>query len=295
MHLTLPGAPKRVAERPVGVGPGRLRKIGLVGGAARSLRFAPWGDPSWLFWAHASTALAIPWLRPDRYFDLHPKHCFMEERKNGFKNYYQFLQQCPIPIYMQQQYANIPASVSYPLSLILQQWPDTSMGSMTAYMIALALYEGCTHLGFWGIDYQHQSEYEDQRTNAEHWVGIAKGLGVHIIIPPDSPLCHEPVLLYGYQSHTPELYAQRKTKFAADKKADGPRGGPFVASRLVPMVDAETEKQASAIRRAHDPVWCLETEKFAEEVMPERYRTDAERAQREKPSVKPVEQKEEER
>lgn len=274
--LRIPGAPRVVAGRPVAVGPGRWRKVGLLGGAAGSLRCAPWQDPSWEFWAHASVANAIPHLRADRLFDPHPKHVFTMARKNGFKDYFAFLKTCPTPIYMQERYEDIPMSVRYPLEMVRQQWPGVPIGSTTALMVALALIEGVTHLGLFGIDYQHDSEYEEQRPNAELWVGIALGLGVQVIIPAISPLCHEPTLLYGYESHTPERFQARIDRFTAIKAAHAVPQTGFDPHRLVQTIGPE---EAQALRARVDPVWAAEVATFANEVMPDQYRTDAERAQ----------------
>ena len=267
MIILAPGEQRDPVVRPVPVGPGRLRKIGLIGGAPESLLCAPWQDPSWEFWCHASVTMAVPKGLVARFFDLHPKLCFTEEQKHGFANYYQFLKRCPTPIYMQEQYVEIPASVKYPLDLVVQQWPDTPFGSLTAYMVGLALLEGVTHLGFFGIDYAHDSEYEEQRANAEHWVGIAKGMGVHVIIPKVSPLCHTPLLRYGYETHTPELYTQRKQRVVKYRKQEGPQGGPFQASRLQ-AADPITAEQAAEIRRTKDPAWTKAMAKMGDEMMP---------------------------
>lgn len=261
MQVRIPGAPRLAAVRPAPVGPGRSRKIGLIGGAPKSLACAPWLDPSWSFWAHASVAGQIPHQRADRLFDPHPKNVFTVARKNGFKDYYQFLQHCPTPIYMQEHYADIPASVRYPLELVKQQWPGVPLASTTALMIALALLEGVTHLGLWGIDYQHDSEYEDQRPNAEYWVGIAVGMGVQVVIPDVSPLCHQPALIYGYETHSPEQYAERLRKFAAMKVAKRAKGGAFTASRLEPLV-GQAGLDAAAAARATDPEWVKEVAKL---------------------------------
>jgi hypothetical protein len=259
--------------RPVPVGPSRPRKVGLVGGAPASLACAPWQDPSWEFWAHASVVQALPPGRCDRLFDLHPKHCFTERLKHGFANYYEFLQRCSTPIYMQEQYQAIPSAVKYPLALVQQQWPGTPFGSMAAYMIALALLEGVTTIGLFGIDYQHESEYEEQRANCEHWVGIAKGAGVQVIIPTASPLCHEPTMLYAYETHaTPELYEARKARVAQYKKKEGPQGGPFSASRLVPNTP-ESDAASDALLRAREPAWEAAITKMVDDIpMPESMR-----------------------
>ena len=121
------------------------------------------------------------------------------------------------PIYMQKHYPEIPASVRYPKERIQAEWPNLPFGSQTAWMIALALAEGATHIGLYGIHYQHESEYWDQRANAELWIGIALGRGVQVLIPEGAPIAREPVDLYGYESHTPEKYAERKRRFAAAK------------------------------------------------------------------------------
>jgi hypothetical protein len=255
MLIMIPGERDRIPARPAMVGPHHPRKVGLIGGSSVSLLSAPWQDPSWEFWSHASVVAGLPEGRCQRLFDIHPKHCFTEERKHGFVNYYEFLQRCPTPIYMQEHYKAIPSSVKYPLDLIKQQWPGTKFGSITAYMIALALLEGVTTLGLFGIDYQHESEYAEQRVNTEHWVGIAKGAGVQIIIPRTSPLCHEPALDYGYESHaTVELYEARKAKMRKYRQAESPKGGPFDTRRLVPA-DQRGLDVAAELRRTKDPEW----------------------------------------
>lgn len=195
------------------VGPGRLRKVALLGGAKDTLRLAPWSDPSWELWAHNSIPPRSLKRTPDRFFDLHPPNCFQESAKCGRTDYYGWLKSLRVPVYMQQAYPEIPASVRYPREQVQTEWPLAPFGSQTAWMIALALREGVTHLGLYGIHYAFETEYEDQRANCELWVGIAMGRGVQVFIPPGCPVAREPKDLYGYESHTPEKYAQRLAKF----------------------------------------------------------------------------------
>jgi hypothetical protein len=268
MRMTLPGAPRKVVPRPAPVGPGRLRKVGIIGGAPRSLAHVPWQDPTWEFWAHSSCVLAIPYLRCDRLFDLHPKHCFMEAHKNGFRDYYAFLQRCPTPVYMQAQFEAIPSSVRYPREVIKALWPGVPHGSQTSWMTALALYEGVTHLGYWGVDYAHETEYQLQRSNAEQWVGIARGLGVHIVLPADTPFCQEPVEDYAYESHaTPEKYEAIKRAFAK-AKAQNFNLTAFDKTRLQRLTP-DREAEAARIRAAKQPQWVKEVAKFGPDTYPE--------------------------
>jgi hypothetical protein len=108
-------------------------------------------------------------------------------------------------------------------------------GSQTAWMIALALAEGYDTIGLFGIHYQHETEYAEQRANAELWVGIAYGRGVKVVIPEGCPLAKEPVLRYAYDTHGPEDYAARKARMAAWKAAQEPKKAPFDPGKLVPM------------------------------------------------------------
>lgn len=190
--------------------------MALLGGVKDTLRHAPFTDPSWAIWSHNSVPLSAA-KRVDRWFDLHPPHCFQAPVKCG-RRYYEWLKGLTTPIYMQKHYPEIPASVAYPRERIQTEWPGLPFGSQTAWMIALALTEGVTHLGLFGVHYQHESEYAEQRANAELWVGIALGRGVQVVMPAGCPLAREPVDLYGYESHTPEKYAARQRRFAEIKQ-----------------------------------------------------------------------------
>jgi hypothetical protein len=208
-----------------------VRKIALIG-TAPTVRFAPWTDPSWEVWAHASAGRFCK--RVDRFFDLHPAHVYRETRKNGQADYFAWLQGLRTPIYMQDKVPAIPASVRYPKERILAEFPRY-MSSTFAWMVALALTEGATTLGVFGIHYQFGSEYAEQRAGAEFWLGLAAGRGVQIVNPEGSPLLREPALLYGYETHTPELYAARKAQFRKDVTLK-PRKG-FDPRQLTPMDD----------------------------------------------------------
>jgi hypothetical protein len=177
-------------------GLGRLRKIALIG-TAGTMTFAPWHDPSWEIWAHNSAAIVCP--RVDRIFDLHPRD-FIEIPKRWNKNYLKWLQRCPVPIYMQQHYPDIPQSVRYPKERVLAEF-RRYFSSQAAWMIALALTEGVTHLGFFGIHYAAAEERGAQRAGCEYWMGVAEGKGVQLVMPTGCPLLREPKLLYGYENY----------------------------------------------------------------------------------------------
>ena len=70
-----------------------------------------------------------------------------------------------------------------------------------AWMIALAMTEGVTHIGLFGCEYSHHFERGQQRGSAEFWLGMFEGRGGHVILPPGCTLLNDPAELYGYESH----------------------------------------------------------------------------------------------
>ena len=187
-------------RRPILAGTGRLRKIGILGGC-QTIKYAPWHDPTWELWAHASCRMHCQ-REPDVLFDLHPPELWKSvEQKWWDTSYYRWLQQNHIPIYMQERYPDVPASIKYPFGTMITEFPRGYMTNTVAYMIALALMEGVTHIGIYGADYTGAAEYFRQRGSCEYWLGVTEGRGVQICLPPGCDLLNKPSLLYGYESH----------------------------------------------------------------------------------------------
>lgn len=206
MKFTIPG---RVHEAPPPMvapftGLARQRKIALIGSAA-TIQFAPWYDPSWEIWAHATVHAFCK--RVDRYFDLHPWKWISEKPVPG---YLEWLKHNDVPIYMQREFRDVPKSIRYPKERILAEYPNY-ITSHIGWMIGLALSEGVTHLGFFGIHYALDEEHKKQRSGCEFWMGLAVGKGVQIVNPPGSPLMREPAWLYGYESHDGKTHVREQT------------------------------------------------------------------------------------
>lgn len=178
-----------------------VRKVGLFGCHTSTLKDAPWFDPSWERWGHASSRFAYQ-TEMDRYFDLHPPSVW---HRGGRKTsvYPKWLKQNVVPIYMQKRYPEVPASVEYPKGRILQEFgePRAYFTNHIAWMIALALTEGVSTIGIWGVEYGIQSEYQNQRASCEFWIGRAVERGVKVILPSQCTLLGQPKGLYGYESH----------------------------------------------------------------------------------------------
>jgi hypothetical protein len=194
--------PPPVISQPT-AGVGRLRKIALIG-SAQTVYLAPWYDPTWEIWAHATVHHYC--RRVDRYFDLHPWEWISGKQ---VPDYLDFLATCKTPIYMQRQFANVPTSVKYPRERIMAEYPRY-FTSHAAWMIALALSEGVTHLGY-GIHYAMDEEHKKQRAGCEFWMGVATGKGVQLVLPEGCPMTKEPAWLYGYESHAGKKHIREKT------------------------------------------------------------------------------------
>jgi hypothetical protein len=189
-------------------GVGRLRKIALIG-SAQTLDHAPWYDPTWEIWAHATCHNLC--VRVDRFFDLHPWEWIVGKQVPG---YLDFLKKTKVPVYLQQRRHEVPSSYTYPKERILAEHRRYFTNHM-AWMSALALSEGVTHLALWGIHYEHDIEHERQRGCCEYWIGFLEGRGVHVVIPEANPVCKNPPWLYGYESHEDAIHKRATTNGAS--------------------------------------------------------------------------------
>ena len=227
------------------------RKIALCGSHSASLVDAPWTDPSWEFWGHASSR---GWYRrrPDRYFDLHPPACW--DRAGKGDGYTKFLSQNTVPIYMQKKYPEVPASVEYPKRRILMEFGDGRpyFTNQAAWMIALAMTEGVDAIGLFGINYSTQSEYARQRGSLEYWLGRAVGRGVRLVLPEQCSLLQDPLPLYGYESHD-EKTGELKPEYRQKEwmPAGVPPGG---TAEFPPEIKAQIEAEEREHQR---PEWSL--------------------------------------
>jgi hypothetical protein len=144
---------------------------------------------------------------------------------------------------MQRRFQKVPASVRYPKERVVAEYPRY-FTSHAAWMIALALSEGVTHLGFYGIHYALDEEHKKQRAGCEFWMGIAVGRGVQIVNPEGSPLLREPKWLYGYESHDGKAHARTQT---GGKKPQTNMALP-PQNRVITPIEATVDKIFAAAR-----------------------------------------------
>lgn len=101
------------------------------------------------------------------------------------KDYEQRLSLCN-RLYMQEQY--FPFAEKYPFEEVASTTGDY-FNSSISYLLALAIHEGATEIGIWGVDMSAGEEYGYQKPNCEYLIGLARGKGIPVYIPEVSPLC----------------------------------------------------------------------------------------------------------
>lgn len=170
------------------------RKVAIVGFASESRGLAPYHDPGWEIWCiNKLWSVNIPNFRWDRWYEIH-------KPENWDPSHLAWLKSQPPgkPIYMQRAFTDIPASVEFPIDDILRRFDNFHTNSVSLLM-AHALLEGVDDLGLWGVDLESGGEYEIERPSALFFAGIARGMGVSLYLPKESPLLKAP-FLYGYEN-----------------------------------------------------------------------------------------------
>jgi hypothetical protein len=188
------------------------RRIALLG-FARSFSDAPFEDPTVCIVGMNELYRQLP--RWDVWFELHDTNYLgltaRIEDPNEPQRHLDWLKRQPAdkPIYMIRRFEDIPASVAYPLEAMCTRF-GKYFTSTVGYMLAWAIdaivqqrrfpnvAEAGEWIGLFGIDLASDTEYVHQRPNAEYLVGVARGMGITVDVPPASAIMHAPAL-YGFE------------------------------------------------------------------------------------------------
>jgi hypothetical protein len=161
----------------------RPLKVAIVGTAPSTCHKAPYNNEAWQIWSLGANAQAG--ARFDRWFEMHTKQVLLnvgawEPMREHFRDAGEKLTLGhPMP--------EFPKAKIYPIALIKSQFGDYFTSSI-AYMIALAIHMNAEEIGLWGIDMLDEEEYYHQRACCEYLLGIARGKGIAVYLPPESPL-----------------------------------------------------------------------------------------------------------
>ena len=142
------------------------KRIAIVG-CSDSKDAAPYSDNSWEIWAMNNAYTHV--TRRNAWFELHPiklengkffrrklitpgvfKYS-PEFRGAEMRHYMEELAALDIPVYMQKKWDIIPKSIAYPLDEVKKTF-GTYFTNSVSYMIAMAILQGATEIGCYGVD-----------------------------------------------------------------------------------------------------------------------------------------------
>lgn len=172
--------------------------VALVGFSQVTRGSIPFEDEDTELWSLNEAAIQ-PWMtRFTRWFQIHPEDNFTRPNNPNDPNHFKWLQEAKdFPIYMQKHYDSIPASVAFPLDEVIEKYGNY-LTSTLAYMLTLAMLEGFERIELYGFELGTRTEYHYQKANAEYLIGLGRGLGFDIYIPPAGSLCKGK--MYGFES-----------------------------------------------------------------------------------------------
>lgn len=182
------------------------KKVALCG-FAESYKSAPFNDPTIEVWGLNELHKYLP--RWDRWFEVHDDQTLGVSKRDlsegEMKRHLDWLSRDHgpnKPIYMLPQFCGsgrFPNAVPLPLEDLLACFKRGRYYTSTiAYMIAMAIMDGYSWIGMFGIDLASDTEYGNQRPCAEYYTGLAEGLGIEVVIAPDSAMC-KAGHLYGFE------------------------------------------------------------------------------------------------
>lgn len=194
-HSDLNASPKVVDREPVFDVATKRKKVCIYGNGLFKAE-APLGETDWEVWA---LNLIPPLdtfgrLRADRWFDLHQRCAQSPDDMI-------WIGRCPFPIYLPPDLVDAsPNGLNYPLEAIEDFFSVSYFTSTFAYQVALALYEGCEHVGVYGAElaYGTQRERTVEYACLMYWIGRAVERGVVVEVPKESLLGRHPGR-YGFE------------------------------------------------------------------------------------------------
>lgn len=194
-------SPERAAA---GSPPEGQKKVALLG-FAPSWKDAPFDDPSVTIVGLNELHKYVP--RWDVWFELHDEDTLGVTKRDltdgEQKRHLEWLSKDHgKPIFVQDQFCDgrFPSAARYPRDAMIQTYGRYFTSSI-GYMLAWAMhpeYGNADWIGLYGIDLASDVEYMHQRPNAEYLIGLARGMGKTVIVPPTSALLKSSYL-YGYE------------------------------------------------------------------------------------------------
>lgn len=159
-------------------------------GAGYGAKEAPLEDASWSVWALNAVGPRDSQnrLRADRWFELHQRIAQSADDMI-------WVEKCPMPIYVPPDMMEYtPMAIRFPLERVEHTFQSPYWSCTFAYQIALAMMEGFTDIGLFGVElaYGTPRERTVEWACVSWWMGYAEAKGVTFYLPEQSRLGRHP-------------------------------------------------------------------------------------------------------
>ena len=195
-----------------------LKRCAIIG-TAPSWAQCPWPDQALEKWGlNDGYLLGVP--HAARWYDLHPFHqmSFQSRDRRAVpqaavpmgaylrpEGHLEWLKTRGFPVYLAEPHPDYPTARVFPKAQVLDFWraywplrrnrrgtiaegPDYEV-STPSWMLMQAVAEGYREIHVYGIHLATEWEYVQQRPNFEFLLGVARGLGVQVVLPDSAPIC----------------------------------------------------------------------------------------------------------
>ena len=157
-----------------------MKKIAIVCGSPSSEFLAPFDNKEWEIWVLGNRLERFKDKRVTRIFEIHDDI----EKEGGIK-YADWLVAHDIPMVVGEKFPSTGEHVKiFPFEEVGKLIGHTYLTSSSAYMMAMAILDGATHIGVYGVDMAvDDHEYFWQRPCMDGWIHFARGRGIKVTIP----------------------------------------------------------------------------------------------------------------
>jgi hypothetical protein len=193
---------------------GAKPKVCIVG-FAPGRENAPYGDPSFEFWALNEMHMAADVKRIDVLFELHDYKWITEGKRSP--GHLKWLRNATIPVMMQKHFADIPNSLPFPRRELEEAY-GAYYTNTVSWEIALATHIGVKEIHIYGVNMATDIEYQSQRPSCEYYIGVARGKGIKVYVPPESDLL-KCFYQYGFEDGELSMMSQRLKRLEDEQSA----------------------------------------------------------------------------
>ena len=223
----------------------------VIVGTAPTWKLAPWDDKQAVI-AGLNDAYLMGLPRYDLWYDVHPFNKYFFRPLNGKKiaahqvpagtflrpeGHIQWLAKQRCPVFVHAADPRTPHAQVFPRPAIEAQfgsWFDSS----PAWMLAHAILLGYKKITIVGIHLASEMEYIKQKPNMCYLIGVARGAGITVNVPEESPLLQSSHrYAFEHDPATPALQVQRRAQGLEQERATIDQAWHKSQTRLRPQGD----------------------------------------------------------